>query len=122
MVCRAPRICTERCLRPRQFAYLTSWEHMGVMEGSCHGGCTCTNRWWDAHHRGVASQPLLSKLIVRQRRVPLDGSCPCVIRLTILNRTRSAGHKFKLTAIFTGFAMAALGQTALEHASHHGVV
>ena len=109
-----------------QFAYLTSWARQwGVMEGSCHGGCTCATRVWDSHLRGVSSQPMLSKLIVRQSTpFPSDGSCPCVIRLTSLNRTRSGrqGHKFKLTAIFTGFAMAGLGQTALEHADRHGVV
>ena len=63
------------------------------------------------------SQTIISKLKVapsRPRRSHSRGSssaaaaeqgetCPCVIRLTVLNSSSSGSHKFKLDALFSGF-------------------
>ena len=80
------------------------------------------HRDFDAHSKGArVSQTAVSKLLVRlgpraaaadatpAAATPAAGaaasSCPCVIRLTVLNTTESRGYKMKLVALFQGFRM-----------------
>ena len=100
-----------------QFGFLRSYVGMGIARGECVSGCTCSPREWDAHHSKNVSQTDVSKLFVHHfhegsaRRGGGGGSgsgsggCPCVIRLSVLNRTSSGGHKFKVVALFNGFRM-----------------
>lgn len=95
-----------------QLGYLRSYEGMGMAMGECHSGCSCTPRVFNAHTPNArVSQTAVSKLLVRvggaggvARSTAKEG-CPCAIRLTVLNRTESAGYKMKLVALFQGFRM-----------------
>jgi hypothetical protein len=40
-------------------AYLSSYEHMGMLEVACMQGCTCTSAKIDAHHTRPESQTTL---------------------------------------------------------------
>lgn len=95
-----------------QLGFLRSYQGMGMAVGECIAGCTCAPRIWDAHQQRRVSQTDVSKLYVRHHinytsgshhHQRAEGSCPCVIRLSVLNRTSSGGHKFKLVALFNGF-------------------
>ena len=89
-----------------------SYENMGTVRGECVSGCACQPATWSAHQSGLVSQPKISKpglhpRLVARRPEQLardsSASCPCVLRLTVLNESESAGHKFKMLAVFTGF-------------------
>ena len=97
-----------------------SYEHMGKMRGECvhsESSCTCGAREFMA--TGVthfSAAHLRLKLQIRYARrtatssfVPerslhlsdesAVASCPCKIRLTLLNDTDSGEHKFKLVSL-----------------------
>ena len=103
-VARTPGSLLEVCHRGRdvfQFAFLRSYEGMGMVRGECVDGCTCTKRSWDGHTPHRVSQSTISKL----HRIVLVGGvrpCPCTIRLTVLPMSSSmdGGHKFKVDALF----------------------
>lgn len=97
-----------------QFGYLRSYSGMGVARGTCAGACTCAPRDFDAHQPAERSSvTVVSKLMVSFRAAAGEAvgpaataepaSCSCTVRLTVLNRTRSGGHRFKVTAVFSGF-------------------
>ena len=77
--------------------YLTSYEHMGVVELRCVHGCSCEPQTIDAH--APAERASIRKVAyVHVSR--LEG---CALRLTVLEQTGSGGHKFKLVRLSTGF-------------------
>ena len=106
--------------------YLKSYEHMGVVRVDCVDACQCSPVEIDAHTAERISpldliyfsaqlrppQPTgqrdASALISTRANELTDGasglSAPapahCGIRLTLLNKTSSGEHKFKLTALF----------------------
>lgn len=101
------------------FAYLASYEGMGVAVGSCLGACECEPALVDAHEPGShhslnqISQPGL--LVRRARRreaqhatsnaaVGAATGCECVARLTVSNETHSGAHKFKVVGLFASSA------------------
>lgn len=90
-----------------QFAFLKSYEGMGQVRGECvkESGCSCKPRTWDGHTPRRVSQSTMSKLksIVHHRRLHSGSGCQCVVRLTVLSDTSSAGHKFKVDALFGSF-------------------
>ena len=99
-----------------RLAYLQSHAGgMGTARGECVRGCTCRAATWDAHlSTRRVSQPALGTLNVRVvtggRDAPRAASpfsppsaCSCVVRLTVLDETRSGRHKFKLVALMSGF-------------------
>tara|TARA_B110001452_G_scaffold88686_2_gene72664 strand:- start:694 stop:2028 length:1335 start_codon:yes stop_codon:yes gene_type:complete len=95
-----------------QFGYLRSYVGMGVARAECVSGCKCPPREWNAHRpKAQVSQTAISKLqkirILRGKGVPGESwvGCRCVIRMTLTNQTTSAGHKFKLEALFGAFRM-----------------
>lgn len=96
---------------PFQFAYLASYERMGVARGECVRGCTCEAATWSAHREGsVVSQPDMAELTPQLLPGAMDdggnATCPCQVRLTLLNRSATAGAragtKWKLLAVFSG--------------------
>ena len=48
--------------------------------------------------------------------------CPCVIRLEVLNETSSAGHKWKLVALMSGFYTGTIVGDAVEWAARYGIM
>lgn len=96
-----------------RLAYLQSHAGgMGTARGECVRGCTCRPATWDAHlSTRKVSQPVLGTLNVHvtgghaapRAASPLSPPCSCVVRLTVLNETRSGRHKFKLVALLSGF-------------------
>ena len=107
--------------------YLMSYEHMGKMRGECvpsEGSCSCGARVFNAHWRLPISQPHISRLKLQIRYARRNANsmlvperalrqhtddttaattCPCVIRLTLLNESDSGEHKFKLVSLTSGF-------------------
>ena len=82
------------------------------MRASCHAGCACKARAFDAHNARGSSVTAIGKLQVKFTE-PQAGAaasafgarrCPCTVRLTLLNASSGAGggHKFKVTAVFSG--------------------
>ena len=47
---------------------------------------------------------------------------PCVIRLEVLNETSSAGHKWKLVALMSGFYTGTIVGDAVEWAARYGIM
>lgn len=118
-IARSPGASLDVCFRPLrgtreaaarwfQFAFLRSYQGMGMVHGSCVAGCTCPSRTFNAHHASHVSEVVVSKLkdvSLRRTRAAVPQPCPCAIRLRVLNQTDSRGHKFKLVALFAGMRM-----------------
>ena len=132
--------------------YLMSYEGMGRARGSCvvGGACTCGARVFDAHWKRLTSQPHISRLQLKYKFVRGSGGaawvpaaslavgggegggegggggaaarCPCVIRLEVLNETSSAGHKWKLVALMSGFYTGTIVGDAVEWAARYGIM
>ena len=104
---------------------------MGMVRVECSGGggrgtgkrtgCACRPITLDGHspHWGV-SVTVIRKVQVhgfgrglkedqdqdttaRQPGEEPATACPCEIKLTVRNKTSSGGHRFKISAVFTGF-------------------
>lgn len=91
--------------------YLTSYEHMGVARIACKGGCTCESTELDGHNAGprrvsleALSPPFhlawKEATSAAQRRGD-DGawSAACTLLATVVDRTHSGEHKFKVTSV-----------------------
>ncbi len=115
------------------------------------GACTCGARVFDAHWKRLTSQPHISRLQLKYKFVRGGGGgaawvpaaslavgggaggeggggggaaarCPCVIRLEVLNETSSAGHKWKLVALMSGFYTGTIVGDAVEWAARYGIM
>jgi len=75
-----------------QVGHLKSYEHMGVALAECTSGCNCEPKEIDSHHTLHLSQTYLATLKVSQHPA-------CHVRLTILPKTSSGEHKFKITSL-----------------------
>jgi hypothetical protein len=112
------QLCARRPTNPRfepavlSVAYLQSWQGMGTALVRCTGSCHCRPTTWNGHIERRVSQPQFGavNIVHRKRRGAEQGqltlterACGCKVRLSVLNETRSGGHKFKLVALFSGF-------------------
>jgi hypothetical protein len=77
--------------------YLSSYEAMGIARLRCMRGCECTPTDIDAHRGSEESGPRLSVYRTLGVALTLDVARRCVVELHVLARTRSGGHKFKLS-------------------------
>ena len=80
--------------------YLSSYQGMGMARIRCDGGCACESARIDAH-RGSEEQ-VAAVSIWRAMRMPLHLAAlasSCVLVLDVLNETRSAGFKFKVSEL-----------------------
>lgn len=124
--------------------YLMSYEHMGKMRGECvhsESSCTCGAREFNGHWRLPISQPHISRLklqiryarrtatssFVPERSLHLSdesavASCPCKIRLTLLNDTDSGEHKFKLVSLMSGFYTGTIVSDAVGWAARYDIM
>ena len=78
--------------------YLASYEHMGMAEVSCVGGCSCTPRQplvLDAAWRQNTSEP-------RSALLGVSAAKECLLRVRVRNETRSGEHRFKLIGLRVG--------------------
>ena len=86
-------------------SYLTSYQHMGVVDLRCEASCACLPQQIDAHHIGDRSERNESVSKTRGFSVrPVSALAPhvapgCVLRLTVLKSTSSRGHKFKVLSL-----------------------
>jgi len=95
--------------------HLISYEHMGVAAVQCLGACECGATEVDAHVPGgqfsvfkaksitVRSLHLSPRALAAALPVTAAGraGCGCVLQLTILKRTGSGEHKFKVLSLMT---------------------
>ena len=79
-------------------AYLTSYEQMGIVRVGCEGGCSCSPQDIDAH----VTDPSRNVSVVREKVFRATPAPDCVLRFTILHKTSSAGHKWKLLRVSVG--------------------
>ncbi|KAG2425211.1 hypothetical protein HYH02_015038 [Chlamydomonas schloesseri] len=71
------------------FHHLRSYEHMGVAQFSCVSGCQCDPKEVDGHHTEKVSQLYMMFLEVTQHP-------QCEVEITVLPKTSSGEHKFKV--------------------------
>jgi hypothetical protein len=95
--------------------HLISYEHMGVARISCVGECECEATELDAHVQGGKFSVFKAKTFSAKRVAPRAGGssgggggggsgappCGCKIDVTILPRTGSGEHKFKVLSLMT---------------------
>lgn len=100
--------------------YLRSYEHMGVAELACYGGCACGTARLQGHWTRRTSEDVRHRLALNIPQTPskttpavggnrLDGSTgaaelvpPCLLSVRVLNESSSGEHKFKLTGVTIG--------------------
>jgi hypothetical protein len=73
-------------------AYLSSYEHMGIMEVTCIEGCACASHRIDGHHTRPESQTTLH--VIEVTRAPA-----CKLRFNVLGETKSGEYKVKLIGV-----------------------
>ena len=99
-----------------QFGYLRSWQGMGRVFIECTDGCSCKPLKINAHAPSShVSQTKVSGFPVRMDDTTgrhINATCPCTIRLTLMANSTSAGNKFKVEALFSGFRMYSGDQVA----------
>ena len=82
-------------------SYLSSYEGMGMARLTCCCSCTCAPTLIDAH-RGAEASPRDVSVWEDQRvqfSIPTQAESYCDLLLTVENRTRSSGHKFKMKGV-----------------------
>jgi hypothetical protein len=94
--------------------HLISYEHMGVARIACLGECECPSVEVDAHVEGGRFSVFKAKTFHAKRTASLtsiqqqalsvnttDRRCGCKVEVTILPRTGSGEHKFKVLSLMT---------------------
>jgi len=89
--------------------HLISYEHMGVVAVTCADDCECGTTEIDAHVPGGKFSVFKGKTFTARRLAAppatLDAStpadCGCKVQLTILEKTGSKEHKFKVLSLMT---------------------
>lgn len=80
--------------------YLKSYEHMGAIDVSCHGGCTCVPMVVDAHWDEKRSTTGSAEWTVTPAELRGDNSAECLVRLEVRDDPprpeNKSGFKFKL--------------------------
>ena len=77
--------------------YLSSYEGMGMARLRCRRKCVCEPLVLDAHRGKEEAHMGISVYKTESVGLTLDARGRCVVELFVLNRTRSAGHKFKVS-------------------------
>ena len=75
-----------------QLAYLKSYSGMGQARVTCSGGCGCKSIYLDGHHSFRVSTVFLMHLQPSPAKY-------CELNVEVLQKTRSGGHKFKVSGI-----------------------
>ena len=91
--------------------YLQSYEHMGVARVSCVDGCACESTEVDAHVPGGKFSVFKAKTFHATRRAlppSAAAQCGCKVEVTILPRSGSGEHKFKILSLMTATAEGSL--------------
>ena len=78
-----------------QVMYLSSYEHMGVVEVTCAAGCTCPVTRIDAHSADKAAGSPMVERLIRDVSQSLD----CLLRIENKPESSSGEHKFKIFEI-----------------------
>ena len=93
-------------------AFLTAPRGLGKVRGICLHGCHCPATTWDAHLPMYPnSEPRMDQLAITAGKGGGKGKgkgkavCPCTVRLTVLNETKSGAYKFKLLAVLSGMKL-----------------
>lgn len=101
-------------------AFLTAPRGLGKVRGTCLHGCHCPATIWDAHLPMFPnSEPRMDQLAITAGPDPKGEesatslpkgvanyeTCPCTVRLTVLNETSSGAYKFKLLAVLSGMEL-----------------
>ena len=87
--------------------HLISYEHMGVAAVRCLDECDCGQSEVDAHVPGGKFSVFKAKTFHATRKAAVAGAaaqpatCGCKVQLTILPRTGSGEHKFKVLTLMT---------------------
>ena len=68
------------------------------------------------------SGPWIPEGALRADDATAMATCPCVIRLTLLNATDSGEHKFKLVSLMSGFYTGTIVSDAVSWASRYGIM
>jgi hypothetical protein len=85
-----------------QLAYLKSYSGMGAAAVRCANGCECDESVVDAHHSLQQSTIYLLRLRPTQ-------AARCQVRIKVLARSTSGGHKFKVSFVQAVWASGGLG-------------
>lgn len=80
--------------------YLTSYEHMGIAQVRCQGGCMCPAETIDAHDASRKTSEHASRMLRLSQVTVADALCE--LNVTVLGATSSGEHKFKLTGLVVG--------------------
>ncbi|GIL51802.1 hypothetical protein Vafri_7716 [Volvox africanus] len=84
---------------PVLLQYFKSYKTMmGSILLRCEGGCSCPKQTLDGWHEERVSQTSMD--LIRTSRV--DNATTCDLSLTVLEETRTAGHKFKISGVVVG--------------------
>lgn len=101
--------------------HLISYAHMGVVRVDCVGGCECTGDELDSHvkdgHLSVFKARTYHSKRVKSNITAARSSsglalgvapCGCALQITILEKTNSGEHKFKVLSLMTSLAEGSL--------------
>jgi hypothetical protein len=73
-------------------SYLMSYQDMGVARLECVGGCKCPATDLDASHTKRTSE-------LTTQRYTISDHPSCLLKLTVLDKTKSGKHKFRLASL-----------------------
>jgi hypothetical protein len=73
-------------------SYLRSYEDMGVARLECVSGCTCKAQDLDGNQSKKTSEMVTE-------RYTISDHPECLVRLTVLDRTNSGKHKFRVSSV-----------------------
>ena len=85
-------------------SYLSSYTGMGMVRVGCASGCACNGTTIDAHREATVSVEERAPMAVELHSSGDGGGgslvgVECVLRVEVLMRTRSSGHKFKIEGL-----------------------
>ena len=79
--------------------YLRSYARMGMARLSCDGACGCAPATFDAHTDRNTSLSFTGVPVILNATGGASSATFCMLRLRVLESTRSGAHKFKLMAL-----------------------
>ncbi|KAG2491369.1 hypothetical protein HYH03_010367 [Edaphochlamys debaryana] len=77
------------------YTYTKSYDGWGIAQFSCIANCVCESRDVDAHVGADGAKTSLTHVV----KIRVSQHERCVIRMEVLQRTSSSGHKFKLASM-----------------------
>lgn len=73
-------------------SYLRSYSDVGKARVECISGCKCSSKVLDGKNKRPTSE-------LHTERMEIGAARECVLRLTILDKTNTGGHKFRLASV-----------------------